>query len=421
MNGIHLNQDNHYPLRGNVSYYGGSIPWIKSGELNDGLIETVEEYITEEGLESSSAKVFPAGTVLIALYGATVGKTGILTFDAATNQAVCAIFVNEDYCRKDYLYWFLRHKRQDFLNLSFGGAQPNISQKLLRDTGIPLPDKNLQGQICGFLSIVKQRQSGSREELPNLPTPLEDIRRIVMQIEALAAGIAEARGLRQGAVGEAEALWASHAKSIFEGPDSTRWLIIDNIGAVRGGIQKSALRIPGQHPRRYLTVAHVQRNWIDTNDIRYFEVSDTELQRWRLMAGDVLVVEGNGSAEQIGRTALFRGEIEDCVHQNHIIRIRPDPERILPEYLNAYLNSPVGQSEMREQSRTSSGLFHLSVDRIRSIKVPVPNLVDQEKVISELTDMQTQLMELNQLQTEVTAELDAVLPSILDRAFRGEL
>jgi type I restriction enzyme S subunit len=258
--------------------------------------------------------------------------------------------------------------------------------------------------------------------LLEIPFPLlEEQRRIVAQIEALATRVAEARGLRQDAAEELNVLLMSNSKSIFEDARSTQWLTVDDIGSVRGGIQKSTLRTPGQNPRRYLTVAHVQRNWIDTSDIRYFEVSDAELERWRLLAGDVLVVEGNGSAEQIGRTALFSGEIEDCVHQNHIIRIRPDPQRILPEYLNAYLNSPAGQTEMREQSRTSSGLFHLSVDRIRSIKVPVPNFVDQENVISELANMQSKFVELNQSQSEVIAALDALLPSILDRAFRGEL
>ena len=80
------------PSRTNAGYYGGVIPWVKSGELPDGIVSSIEETITEVGLKNSSAKVFPKGTVLLALYGATVGKVGILPCDAATNQAVCAIF-----------------------------------------------------------------------------------------------------------------------------------------------------------------------------------------------------------------------------------------------------------------------------------------------------------------------------------------
>jgi len=80
------------PNRSNHDYYGGNIPWLKSGELNDSIITDSEEFITEKGLKNSSAKVFPKGTLLVAMYGATAGKAGILNMDAATNQAVCAIF-----------------------------------------------------------------------------------------------------------------------------------------------------------------------------------------------------------------------------------------------------------------------------------------------------------------------------------------
>jgi hypothetical protein len=77
-------------------------------------------------------------------------------------------------------------------------------------------------------------------------------------------------------------------------------------------------------PVRYLTLAHVQRDRILTDNPRFFEVTPEEFERWRLLPGDLLIIEGNGSAEQIGRTALFRGEIDNCVHQDHVIRIRPD-------------------------------------------------------------------------------------------------
>ena len=84
------------PSRKNSSYYGGTIPWVKSGELDKGLILDTEEKITEEAIRNSSAKVFPKGTLLIALYGATIGKLAFLGIDAATNQAICGIYKNEN-------------------------------------------------------------------------------------------------------------------------------------------------------------------------------------------------------------------------------------------------------------------------------------------------------------------------------------
>jgi len=115
------------PSRTRPEYFAGTIPWVKSGELTDGLVSEVEEFITDEALTNSSAKIFPAGTLLIALYGATVGRLGVLTRAAATNQAVCAIFPPTD-LETRFLFWYLRYRRSDLIAQAVGGAQPNISQ-----------------------------------------------------------------------------------------------------------------------------------------------------------------------------------------------------------------------------------------------------------------------------------------------------
>ena len=254
-------------------------------------------------------------------------------------------------------------------------------------------------------------------EIP-LP-PLAEQRRVVARIEELAAQIHEARTLRHQAAEEAEALTGASASEFFQKCSERQ--PIGALAEVRGGIQKGPHRAPGANPVRYLTVAHVHRNRIRTDSPRYFEVSPEELERWRLLRGDVLIIEGNGSADQIGRTALFRGEIENCVHQNHVIRIRPDSQRVLPEFLNTFLNSPAGQDAVQGQSRTTSGLRSLSVGRIKSIPVPVPPLPEQRRIVSELDALQAEVDALKRLQTQTAAELDALLPALLDRAFKGEL
>ncbi len=256
-------------------------------------------------------------------------------------------------------------------------------------------------------------------EIP-LP-PLSEQRRIVARIEQLAAQIEEARRLRHQATEQSEALTGSAAAKLLDNSDGWPRTTIEAVCDVRGGIQKCSARAPGANPRRYITVAHVQRNRIDTGDPRFFEVSDEELQRWRLLDGDVLVVEGNGSSEQVGRTALFRGEIEDCVHQNHVIRVRPDQKQILPEFLNTYLNSPIGRGQMLERSRTTSGLYNLSVGRINAIEFPLPPMAEQRRLVGYLDGLAGPVARLARLQTETAAALDALLPSILDKAFQGDL
>jgi type I restriction enzyme S subunit len=154
------------PNRGISEYFGGDIPWIKSGELNDSHITSCEEYITEVGLKNSSAKLYPKGTLVLALYGATVGKTGILDFEASSNQAVCAVYPNKEIDR-DYMFWFFRQKRHEYIESSFGGAQPNISQKVVKETDIPVPSLEIQKEIVTFLNQCELEDRIDKKFLDN--------------------------------------------------------------------------------------------------------------------------------------------------------------------------------------------------------------------------------------------------------------
>ncbi|MDO4932572.1 MAG: restriction endonuclease subunit S [Prevotellaceae bacterium] len=134
------------PSRSNKSYYGGNIPWLKTGDLNDGLITDIPESITEEAVSNSSAKINPTGSVLIAMYGATIGKLGILTFPATTNQACCAC-IEFNAIIQLYLFYFLLSERSAFISKGGGGAQPNISKEIIVNTFIPLPPLSEQQRI----------------------------------------------------------------------------------------------------------------------------------------------------------------------------------------------------------------------------------------------------------------------------------
>ena len=126
------------PSRANKSYYVGNIPWLKTGDLNDDLITNIPESISEDAVANSSAKINPTGSVLIAMYGATIGKLGILTFPATTNQACCAC-IKYFAVTQLYLFYFLLSQRTTFIAKGGGGAQPNISKEIIINTVIPLP------------------------------------------------------------------------------------------------------------------------------------------------------------------------------------------------------------------------------------------------------------------------------------------
>ena len=134
------------PSRSNKSYFGGNIPWLKTGDLNDGYVSEIPESITEEAVANSSAKINPIGSILIAMYGATIGKLGILTYPASTNQACCAC-IKYFAIIQSYLFYFLLSHRAAFIAKGGGGAQPNISKEIIVNTLIPLPPLAEQQRI----------------------------------------------------------------------------------------------------------------------------------------------------------------------------------------------------------------------------------------------------------------------------------
>ena len=141
------------PSRTKNSYYdGGDIPWLTSSEVGQGLIKKTESFITEDGLKNSSAKWVPKYSVVVAMYGATVGKVGLLEISCTTNQAVCSILPNANVIPM-FLLYAVKDKEEWMISQAAGAAQPNISQAVIRKMEIPIPPKEEQ---ISFVEIAKQ-------------------------------------------------------------------------------------------------------------------------------------------------------------------------------------------------------------------------------------------------------------------------
>ena len=151
------------PSRRTSTYYlGGNIPWLKSGEINQKTLLYSEEHITDSGLENSSAKIFPAGTVLVAMYGATAGKVGLLKIDAATNQAVCGILPSNSMI-PEFLFYYLGGQERELIRFRVGGAQPNISQGIIRSLPVPFPPIAAQESVVAAIEAEQALVAGNRE------------------------------------------------------------------------------------------------------------------------------------------------------------------------------------------------------------------------------------------------------------------
>ena len=152
-------------------YFGGDIPWVKSGELKENLIQNTEERITRLGLDESAAKIVPAGALLVALYGATVGRIATLGIDAATNQAVCSIVPKSNLVLDGrFLFYALRESVPIWLSRRVGGAQPNISQQVIKETEIPLPPLSEQRRIAAVLDAAEALRAKCRAAFALLDT-----------------------------------------------------------------------------------------------------------------------------------------------------------------------------------------------------------------------------------------------------------
>lgn len=148
------------PLSTNREYYdGGDIPWINSGELNENYINSTSNYITQKGLENSNAKIYPSGTVLVAMYGATAGKSALLNINACTNQAICAILENSEYSNL-FLKYNIENLYDYLVNASTGSARDNLSQEGIAELSLFFPEgKKYQEKLIKVLQLIDQKIS----------------------------------------------------------------------------------------------------------------------------------------------------------------------------------------------------------------------------------------------------------------------
>lgn len=156
------------PSRSRKEYYNGSIPWMKSGELNQSEVTMTEEFITEDGLNSSSAKMITPGTVVLALYGATAGVVGVSKIEAAINQAILALIPNDEELTNHFLFQLLKWIMPLELNGLIQGAQPNLSADLVKSITINFPSRTEQDRITSFLSACDLEIQKLKRELEAL-------------------------------------------------------------------------------------------------------------------------------------------------------------------------------------------------------------------------------------------------------------
>jgi len=325
------------PLRSKSEFYeGGTIPWVKSGEVAQGKVTSTEEKITELGLKQSSAKLFPINTVLVAMYGATAGEVGILKIPATTNQAVCGVFPNDRFI-PEFLFYALRSLKEEMKQRAGGGAQPNISQQIIRDLEIPLP-------------------------------PLEEQRRIVTEIE----------GYQQVIDGARQILSAWNLTVTV----SPGWptITIGEVAEFKNGVNYSkenagsGIKVIGVRNFQ----SHVVAPLDDLDEIN----PDGVLSNGHVLEdGDLIFVRSNGSKELVGRCLMVQPQGLRVTHSAFTIRMRLDKMRCVPKFYALLLRLPQFRVQMMGGG---ANINNLSQDILKALEIPLPPLPEQTRIVAEL-------------------------------------
>lgn len=374
------------PSRSNKTYYGGNIPWLKTGDLNDGLISDIPESITEEAVANSSAKINPAGSVLIAMYGATIGKLGILTFPATTNQACCAC-IEFNAITQLYLFYFLLSQRNGFIAKGGGGAQPNISKEIIVNTFIPLPPLSEQQRIVmkieKWFALIDQVEQGKADlqntikqtkskildlaihgklvpQDPNDEPAIKLLKRINPDFTPCDNG--HSRKLPQG--------WYSvTANDVCS--------IIGGVSYNKADIQDTGIRV--------LRGGNIQNGKvIDCFDDVFISLSyqnnDNQVQR-----GDIIVVASTGSQTLIGKTGFADRDIPKTQIGAFLRIVRPKQKTLSP-YIRLIFQTDAYKDYIRNVAK-GSNINNVKNAHLQNFQICLPPLEEQQRIVQKIEEL----------------------------------
>lgn len=440
------------PSRRRKDFFGGSIPWVKSGELNDATLHTTEEFLTDPGLQSSSAKMFPEGTLCIALYGATVGKLAILGSEAATNQAICGILVHP-LVDTQYLFYFLLGQRRNLIELGKGGAQPNISQEIIRRIVVPLPPLKEQTRIVSKIDELLTKLDAGVEELCKAQAQLKRYRQVVLKSAVTGELTREWREAHNDQLEPASELLARILKERRErwesnqlaklaadsrtsendtwklkydeplSPDATAlpqlphgwtWVTMPQLGELNRGKSK-------HRPRNAPHLYNGDYPFIQTGDIRrasgllrqYKQTySEAGLKQSRLWPKGTLCIT---IAANIAETAILGF---DACFPDSVVGFRAEPDSCDVRFVDFFIRTA---KQNLERYAPATAQKNINIEILSDVAIPFPPILEQRQIADEverilsITDASEQIIEARLKQAERLRQ------SILKQAFEGRL
>ncbi|RBM66186.1 restriction endonuclease subunit S [Vibrio paracholerae] len=434
------------PKRGNSEFYGGDIPWFKSGELTADYISESEETVTETALVQTSLRYNKVGDVLVAMYGATIGKTAILDVRATTNQAVCACTPFTGFLNT-YLLTLLKAYKPRLVGMGAGGAQPNISREKIIATVIALPPMEEQARVVAkvdeLMALCDQLEQQTEASLDAhqvlvetlLATltnsqdatelmanwarisdhfdtlfitgeSIDQLKQTILQLAVMGKLVPQdpndepaAKLLERIAEEKAQLVKEKKIKKQkalppiaddekpFELPNGWVWArIFDaSLFSEYGSSEKTVTELPDGVP--VLKMGDIQAGKVILGEHQVVSAQIEDLPNLYLKFGDVLYNRTN-SAELVGKTGIFKGEDDVYTFASYLIRIRCSFNNVMPEYLSLSMNTPLfRKTQIEPHIKQQCGQANVNGTLMKHMLVSVPPVREQARLMAKTKEL----------------------------------
>lgn len=371
------------PDRNNKAYYLGQIPWISGADISDSGHLQIRRRITEEAVEQSATSVVESGTLLL-VTRTSIGKIALAPNDLAFSQDITGIFPNDAVILRKYLESFIRSIGAEQLkNRARGVTIKGVNRKDVEELKIPLPPLGEQKRIAEMLGEASKT--------------IKDTENIIHN----------AHGLKRSALSD------------ILNNESGEYVQLSQISSVQSGITKGRKVQNGitLMPTPYMAVSNVKAGYLDLSEVKQIDASEAEVNRYQLQAGDILLTEG-GDPDKLGRGTIWRNEIPGAIHQNHIFRVRINPDSgFTSEALMAILESTESKGYFLRSAKQTTGISSINKRQLSATPIPVLGKVQ----IEELTNMWHKIDEVIELYHRKLSLLQELQKSLASRAFAGLL
>jgi type I restriction enzyme, S subunit len=407
------------PPKSNSAYYGREVCFFKPGDLDvGGVVTHSEDMVSRSGADVG--RLLPTNTLLVTCIG-NLGKSALIGAPSICNQQINAVLPTSA-AEPQYLYYWSRTIRAWLEENSSATTVSIINKGRFSKAPIgiaPLPE---QRRIVAKIDSLSAKSRLARERLDHIPRLVEKYKQSILAA-AFGGDLTRewrAKNARNRIVDHHSNQIDARLSELPDLPSSWRWQAISEVMGISGGLTKNPKRSAMAMQRPYLRVANVY-----ANELRLAEISETgctekEFEKTKLAPGDLLIVEGNGSLEQIGRVAIWNDEIRECSHQNHIIRARPS-EIVEPRYALFWMLSPAGRKAIEAVASSSSGLHTLSITKVGGLPIPLCAKLEQVEIVQLIDNAFVWIDRLASETSSARKLIDHLDQAILAKAFRGEL